>query len=65
MAVTPNLMNDVLSYRMQWRSQDFFSGEQNVQGVWGTEFPSGVQGRNPGGGLGLGPQKLMVLRQKY
>ena len=34
----------------QWRSQKYFPGEQTVGS--GTGAPSGVQRRNPGGGLG-------------
>jgi len=35
----------------QGRSHDV-KKEEAVQEVWGTESPSGVQGRSPGGSMG-------------
>jgi len=41
----------------QWRSYEFVPGRANTGEASGTEVPSGVQGRSPGGGLGAKPPK--------
>jgi len=45
-------------------AKNYFRAEQ-IQGVWGTEVPSGVQRRSPGGGLGAKPPEADDFTIKY